>query len=268
MSIAFSKYHALGNDFVVLEQPEADAVSPALARRLCDRHFGIGADGVLVLTPSERALTELSILNADGSRPEMCGNGLRCVARHLERTRQPGTHFAVGTDAGVLECQLSDHDGDRWVSISLGKAEHLGSLRVSNTRGGDSFARVRIGNPHAVLFDHDYDLAAIDRLGPEVCALIPGGANVEFVRVLSPSAVEVVVWERGVGRTLACGTGAGAVVAAAAEAGRVPYDEAVAVTLPGGTLQVLVRHADRHVTLRGPAQHVYDGVVATHFAEN
>lgn len=268
MSLSFSKYHALGNDFIVVEPPHADKITPELAQKLCDRHFGIGADGVLVLTPSKEAAARLVILNADGSRPEMCGNGLRCVAVHLERTVRPGRSFAVATDAGVLDCELLDHGGQRWVSISLGRADHLGVLEVRGPRGVDRFQRVRIGNPHAVLFDSDYDTGDIDVLGPDVCGRISGGANVEFTRLSGPAALEVVVWERGVGRTLACGTGAGATVAAAARQGLVPYDAPVTVTLPGGSLEVVVDHTDEHVTLRGPARHVFDGVVASEFAEN
>lgn len=266
--LSFAKYTALGNDFVVVDAADAGGVSPALAQKLCDRHFGIGADGVLLLSPSERAVAELVILNADGSRPEMCGNGLRCVALYLERTRRPGARFSVGTDAGVLDCQLTDHGAERWVSISLGRAEALGVLEVPAASGIDRYHRVRIGNPHAVLFEHAYDSSAIDELGPAVSGCIQGGANVEFTRLTGPRSLDVIVWERGVGRTLACGTGAGAVVAAAAGLGMVPYDEPVRVNLPGGTLEVVVDRADLHVTLRGPARHVFDGSLPDAFVEN
>src|SRR5690606_15706530 len=162
------------------------------------------------------------ILNADGSRPEMCGNGLRCVAVHLERTRGARDRLQVETDAGVLECRPFDREGRRWVTISLGVARSLGMLEVKTTERALEFRRVSVGNPHAVVLGYSPDLATIDRLGPEVSARIPGGANVEFTRVTGPRALDVVVWERGVGRTLACGTGAGATVLAAAEVGLVP----------------------------------------------
>jgi diaminopimelate epimerase len=262
VALSFDKYHGLGNDFIVLEVPNGDAVDSALARRLCDRHFGVGADGVLLVAPSERADARLVILNADGSRPEMCGNGLRCVAVHLERTTGVRERIRVETDAGILECIPFDRDGRRWVTISLGEARPLGILEVTTPEGAREFRRISVGNPHAVVLGYSPDLATIDRLGPEVSARIIGGANVEFTRVTGPRAIDVVVWERGVGRTLACGTGAGAVVMAAAEAGLVPFDEGIEVTLPGGQLEVRAQRADRHVFLSGPAEHVFGGAVA------
>jgi diaminopimelate epimerase len=276
VSLRFQKYHGLGNDFIIVDVEDPDAVAPELARRLCDRHFGIGADGVLLVSKSAAADARLVILNADGSRPEMCGNGLRCVALHLERRASHGLHpersrqapvLAVETDAGVLECRTFLRDGQRWVTIRLGRAVLLGDLEVRGPRGLHRFRRVSIGNPHAVLLGHDYAPEEIDVLGPEVSSRIDGGANVGFVQVVGDRALAVVVHERGVGRTLACGTGAGAAVAAAAADGLVPFDEGVQVTLPGGRLEVSVDQETGQVVLSGPARHVFDGVVSE-IAEN
>lgn len=261
-SLSFSKYQGLGNDFIVVDVASEADVTPELAKRLCDRHFGVGGDGVLMVSTEKDATARMTIINADGSRPEMCGNGLRCVALHLERTRSGPSDLRVATDAGVLDCRLFDRDGARWVTISLGKAQLLGEHVAEGPRGRHRFLRVSMGNPHAVLLGHDYDEVAIDVLGPAVSAALPGGANVEFVSRRGEQDLHLVVWERGVGRTLACGTGAGATVVAAATEGQVPFDRPVTVELPGGALSVTVAKQDLAVTLSGPAVHVFDGTVS------
>ncbi|HEX2736303.1 MAG TPA: diaminopimelate epimerase [Polyangiaceae bacterium] len=253
----FTKYQGLGNDFVVVDAASPDAVSAEQARAICDRHFGVGGDGVLLVSPSAEGAARMTVLNADGSRPEMCGNGLRCVALHL--AQRAGQSFAVQTDAGVLACQMQMRGGESWVRISLGRGKPEGELVAERNGRALTFQRVSMGNPHAVLFDSDFDVPSIDVFAPTVSARLPGGANIEFVRQTAPTALSVIVWERGVGRTLACGTGAGAVGVAAARAGRAPFDQALSVELPGGVLEITVRQSDLHVELCGPARRVFEG---------
>lgn len=261
MELAFNKYQGLGNDFVVVELPSLDQLSTDAARQICDRHFGVGADGVLAVLPSEQGVAKMVVINADGSRPEMCGNGLRCVALHLAKGGA-GSRFQVETDAGLLECALSRRSDQDWITISLGRAQELPTLEVTLDGQQLVFHRVSMGNPHAVLFDSEHSVADIDRLGPKVSAAIEGGANIEFVRPTGGQNLDVVVWERGVGRTLACGTGAGAVATAAALEGRASFDRPTGVTLPGGTLELTVERKNLGVELCGPADFVFSGTIS------
>jgi len=258
----FAKYQGLGNDFIIVEASEAE-VSSEEARRLCDRRRGIGADGVLLVTQSPQADARMIVLNADGSRPEMCGNGLRCVARYLADTRALGDTFTVDTDAGVLTCELLTRDGVPWVKLGLGVARALPELQLEVRGRQLPFRRISTGNPHAVLFESPFTADEVDEVGPWVSAQIVGGANVEFVTQSAPAALDVVVWERGVGRTLACGTGAAAVGVAAALEGRAPFDTPISITLPGGVLEVSVAKADLALTLAGPAERVFLGRLPT-----
>ncbi len=257
----FAKYQGLGNDFVIAEGNVQNLPAAEQVRALCDRRHGIGGDGLLWITPSAAAEARMIVINADGSRPEMCGNGLRCVARYLADTRGTGGRFQVETDAGVLSCELFPRGEATWVRLGLGQAILLPTITPTWEGQTLRFRRVSTGNPHAILFDADFTDAAIDQIGPWLSAQIPGGANVEFVSQVAPEHLAVVVWERGVGRTLACGTGAAAVVAAAAAEGRVRFDNSVLVSLPGGDLEVSVRKADHTLTLAGPAERAFGGSV-------
>jgi diaminopimelate epimerase len=200
------------------------------------------------------------VQNADGSRPEMCGNGLRCVALHL--ARRDGTErseYVVDTDSGPKRCVV-ERQGDRGtVRIELGRASALGEYRTEFEGEPFTFARVSTGNPHAISLAGLRDTAFVDRLGPHVSGQIAGGTNVEFVKSLGARSFEVVVWERGVGRTLACGTGAAATAAALALAGRAPFGEPIEVRLPGGPLEVTVARGSLELELRGPAAYVFSG---------
>jgi diaminopimelate epimerase len=258
----FEKYQGLGNDFVVVDVGALRDFDVTRVGSICDRHFGVGGDGVLVVSPSKLALARMTVFNNDGSRPEMCGNGLRCVALHISRQRVDVSRFHIETDAGVLECEMLRRDGEDWVRNAISQGQSLPTLNYPGLDGKElAFHRISVGNPHAILFDATQNEAEIDVLGPKVCGAVAGGANVEFVKQLGPRHLSVVVWERGVGRTLACGTGAGATVVAAARAGKVPFDEAVRVDLPGGALEVTVRRSDLGVTLCGPARHVFGGTL-------
>jgi diaminopimelate epimerase len=234
-------------------------------QRVCDRHFGIGADGVLLVTTAETAgaRARMTVLNADGSRPEMCGNGLRCVALHL--TRRAGderAEYTIDTDAGPRLCNIDRAGDEGQVTAALGRAQV--SSQVEHSIGGERLlvTQVSVGNPHAVIFDAVHNETQIDRVAPELSLRVRGGLNVEFVRPASGDRFEIVVWERGVGRTLACGTGAAAVGAAACVAGRARFDTWIAIGLPGGALAVRVHEATLDVDQRGPAELVYSGRLA------
>jgi diaminopimelate epimerase len=262
MTLEFTKYEGLGNDFIVVDAPHAEAFSPDDARRLCDRHFGIGADGLLLVSPGQgpESRATMTVLNADGSRPEMCGNGLRCVALHV--ASQDGASevsYVIDTDAGARGCQVRRSDGTAEVSIEMGQATLQEKLAKEYAGRNYEFHRVSTGNPHAIAFDAPLDESNIDRFAPSVSAGIAGGSNVEFVTQLGEGAFRVVVWERGVGRTLACGTGAVAVAAAAVASGRARSEQPLSLQLPGGELTVTVRAPSFATTLRGPARRVFRG---------
>ncbi|MCL4750533.1 MAG: diaminopimelate epimerase [Myxococcales bacterium] len=262
MTLTFHKYEGLGNDFVVIDAARADALDPERARALCDRHFGIGADGVLLVVPpsSSGARARMLVLNADGSRPEMCGNGIRCVALHLaRRDGAAGISYVIDTDAGPLLCEV-ERDGDSaHVRVGMGRGRPEPELAVAFDGRRLTFARVSMGNPHAISFEEPLDAAHADRLGPAVSAELPEGTNVELARQTGDAAFDLVVWERGVGRTLACGTGACATAVAAIRSGRARYDAPIAVDLPGGRLEITVAEGSFEVSMRGPARRVFSG---------
>jgi diaminopimelate epimerase len=258
--VSFKKYEGLGNDFLLLELP-GGRLSDAVVRRLCDRHFGVGADGVLLVGPPKSAgsVASMTILNADGSQPEMCGNGIRCVAVHVARKQAlAAAELVIDTDAGPLTCKVEKDD----VEVQLGQLVDQGPVEITLAGRVHRFTRVSAGNPHAITFE-PYTPAEIDVVGPAVAlaAAFPEGTNVEFARLEDDGAIELVVWERGVGRTLACGTGATATVGAACLAHKRSYGEYVEVRLPGGALQIRVRRDTLAATMRGPAHLVFEGEV-------
>jgi diaminopimelate epimerase len=263
-NLRFTKYEGLGNDFLIVDAADDALLDTAQVTALCDRHFGVGGDGVLLVTPpkSLAARATMVVLNADGSRPEMCGNGLRCVALHLAlQDRTPAVSFIVDTDAGprLVAIERSDLLGS--VSVGMGRGLPEGELSFTFASKGLDFARVSMGNPHVISFDTGLDERDLDELGPSLSAQFPAGTNVELVTVLNERTLEVIVWERGVGRTLACGTGACAVAVAAARQGRVPFDREIEVRLPGGPLHITVSRETLDVTMRGPAKRVFAGEV-------
>lgn len=263
MTRHFEKYEGLGNDFLVVE--DAGPIGRAAAQALCDRHFGVGADGVLTVAPGATpgARAAMIVENADGSRPEMCGNGLRCVALHL--ARKDGldrAEYLLDTDAGPRVARV-DREGDSAeVTIDMGRASVTGE-QVAQLDGRElRFTRISVGNPHAIHIGPIPALAEIDRIGPWLSADTPGGTNVEFVQRVGPDAYDLVVWERGVGRTLACGTGAVATGAALCLAGLARYEEPLEIRLPGGPLRVWVAEGSLALRFRGPARRVFSGELA------
>jgi diaminopimelate epimerase len=258
-ALRFEKWEGLGNDFVLLDLDDAStSIGPDVARVLCDRRFGIGADGVLVVD-RRGPLPRMIVWNADGSRPEMCGNGLRCVAAHLA-AGSADAELTIATDAGEKSSIVTAAGASRFdVTVEMGIARARGEIAFTVDGREHRFLDVDVGNPHAITFA-DYDAAAIDRVGPAVAVAPPGGTNVEFCRALA-DRIDVVVWERGVGRTLACGTGACAVAAAACNTGRAAFDAPLRVVLPGGELLITVTSGTGALRMRGPARHVFTGEI-------
>ncbi len=274
----FVKVEGLGNDFVVLERPELagaalDAELAGLRERavaICDRRTGVGADGLLVVAApvSAGALATMIVVNADGSRPQMCGNGLRCVALLLARS-SGRDRFVVDTDAGRREVVVPDAAAGSepgWIEIDMGPAVDT-PRTVPAAADGREFLGVSMGNPHAIAFvkapDDPEVLARM--LGPGITGdpLYPEGTNVEFARVEEDGRIRLVVWERGAGLTSACGTGACATAAAAVRTGRVPGDAPIWVDLPGGPLRITVpADASAGVRMYGPARVVFSGELA------
>jgi diaminopimelate epimerase len=258
--VSFKKYEGLGNDFILFELA-AGSLAESDVRRLCDRHFGVGADGVLLVGPPRSAgsAATMTILNADGSQPEMCGNGIRCVAIHLARKQGRETaDLTIDTDAGPRPCKVEKGD----VEVEMPRLVDLGPVQVTVAGRVHRFARISAGNPHAITFDR-YDPNEIDVIGPSVtrAPVFPEGTNVEFAQLADDGSIDLVVWERGVGRTLACGTGASATVGAACLLRRRSFDEFVEVRLPGGALRIRVQRGTLAATMRGPARLVFEGEV-------
>jgi diaminopimelate epimerase len=279
--LAFSKYQGTGNDFVmVVDLDDERPLRPAEVAALCDRRTGVGADGVIRLVRADRGEARLFMdyANADGSVAEMCGNGIRCVGvlAH-ERGLVDDLAFDVATRAGVKHLELrTDGEGEvRSVTVGMGAPNFtLASIPMRGpaweTFLGQSFevgpemtltaSAVSMGNPHLVLFvDEDPARYHVGHIGPalEHHERFPEGANVEFARV-DGERIDVRVWERGSGETMACGSGACAVAVAANEAGLAP--ERVTIRFPGGDVEV-ERRGGGEVCLTGPAAHVFDGTV-------
>ncbi len=250
----FAKYQGIGNDFIVVEREATVRLGPELVKRLCDRHYGIGADGVLVVEPGEAAPWRMTVHNADGSVPEMCGNGLRCVVRYL-RDRRPTLPetFVVETGAGPLPVS----DGPDGVTVQMGAIVDHGprTVMVESRRFEGRF--VSLGNPHFVLFGR-FDDAEFARLGPALVghAAFEAGANISFAEPHA-DGIQLRVWERGAGPTLACGTGACA-TAAAAWLEKRAAPGAVRIDLPGGRLSISGQPAAIRMT--GGAKRVFEGV--------
>lgn len=261
---AFAKYEGLGNDFIVLDVAQESDFDARAAPALCDRRFGIGADGVLLVLPASGesgAAARMRVVNADGSVPEMCGNGLRCVALHLATARgQDAGELVIETDSGPRLCSVSrGAPGEASVEVDMGAVRVLEKRRIDLDGGMVEVAVVDAGNPHAVVLRSE-PAADLDVLGPSLGShpSFPRGTNVEIMS-LRGDELQVAVWERGVGRTLACGTGACAVVAVACREALVRSRAPVAVRLPGGLLAVTHDAASGSTRMQGPARLVYRG---------
>lgn len=258
----FTKMQGLGNDYLYVCAQEAPENAAALSRRLSDRRFGVGADGMIWILPSTCADVRMRIFNADGSEAMMCGNGIRCVAKYAyEHGLCRKTQMTVETASGVRTLQLLLENGEvRAVRVEMGRAEV--SDRILFEHAGRSFELypVRVGNPHAVCFLPTFDERLLQAVGSALQSdpRFPGGVNLELAKCLTPELLYLCVWERGSGITLACGTGACASCAAAVAKGQCQVEQPITVRLDGGELTVTVR-SDGSVLMRGPAEFVYEG---------
>ncbi len=281
--LQFSKYQGLGNDFLLLdgrslEDPEdAFGLTPERVRRLCDRRFGVGGDGViLALPPREGGELRMRIFNADGTEPEMCGNGIRCLARFLADSDGDVAprHWEVETLAGRIVPALAEDGRIRvdmgapfltpeTIPTALSVGEEGLPVGLLEVLGQPlAVAAAGMGNPHAVVPVDDVAAIDLETLGAalEVHEAFPARTNVHFVEVIAPNHLVMRVWERGAGPTLACGTGACATLVACHLLGLA--DRQARLDLPGGPLEIHWDEASGHVFMTGPAEAVFDGVVA------
>ena len=253
----FTKMHGLGNDYLYyygeLEHPEE------LSIRLSDRHFGIGSDGIITISPSNVADFKMRIFNADGSEAKMCGNGIRCVGKYVyEKGYTEKENFKIETLSGIRSLRLITLGTKvNAVMVDMGKSDVREPVTLSLGEDKITCTPVSMGNPHAVIFVKDAENAPLTSIGAklEKHEFFPEGVNVEFVEQIERNVLRMRVWERGSGITMACGTGACAAVAAAVAAGICPLEEEVSVLLDGGKLQILV-HTDRTVIMTGTADTV------------
>src|SRR5262245_31574474 len=272
----FTKMHGIGNDYVYVntfdQKPPSDP--PALSRAISDRHFGVGSDGLILIGPSERADARMRMFNADGSEAEMCGNGVRCVAKYIhDHGIARKSRVSIETGRGILTLDLEVDGGKaRRIRVDMG-APILQGSDIPTTLPGNppvnvpiviegrefSVTAVSMGNPHATVYVDDVESVPLEKLGPilEHHPSFPRRVNVHFVQVLAPGEVRMRTWERGSGITLACGTGACAVCVAGVLTGRTGSE--LLAHLPGGDLDLEWSGAGQPVFMTGPATEVFSG---------
>jgi diaminopimelate epimerase len=279
--VKFTKMHGIGNDYVYVNGFAEQVENPSkVAELVADRHFGIGGDGLILILPSETADVRMQMFNADGSEGEMCGNGIRCVAKYAyEHNLSRANPLRVETLRGILPISLT-LAGDRVeqatvdmeepildlpdVPVDASKVtptEHPSVYRLALPKSGNTYDAVFVsmGNPHAVMFVDDVAAIDLEHEGPDAehHAAFPRRINAHWVQVHSRGEVTMRTWERGSGITLACGTGASAVCVAGVLAGLT--DRTVLIHLPGGDLTIEWRESDNHVYMTGPATEVFSG---------
>lgn len=281
--LRFTKMHGIGNDYIYIDtfqQVEPDLGWKETARRVSDRRFGIGADGMILIQPgvSPGADGRMRMFNADGSESEMCGNGLRCVAKYLHDHRYKGSEtLNLDTGAGCLRVDIIERDerGEATsMQINMGlpilEGQRVPCTGTSDGQAGTlevlghslEYTAVSMGNPHCVIFVDDVENFPVHELGAAIennLSLFPRRVNVEFVQVFSQSACHQRTWERGSGETLACGTGASAVAVAGQLRGVL--GEEVDIRLEGGHLKVAWRGLGQPVVMTGPGTYICEGVV-------
>ncbi len=277
MVVEFSKYQGLGNDFILVDNRHLaePIITPEQAIAMCDRHFGIGGDGVIFALPGKEGTDyTMRIYNSDGSEPEMCGNGIRCLAKFisdLEGNGEVNKSYKIHTLAGVIVPRL-ENNGE--VTVDMGEPELLATKIPTTLVGveGKVIAQplevaaqnwlvttVSMGNPHCITFVEDSKAIALEQIGPlfEHHEVFPQRINTEFIEVIKPDYIKMRVWERGAGITLACGTGACASVVAGVLNSKC--DRACTVELPGGCLGIEWSAGDNRVYMTGPATEVFKG---------
>src|SRR5262245_37811979 len=276
MRLPFTKMHGISNDYVYVNA-FATTVSdpPAVAQKVSDRRTGIGGDGLILICPSEKAQARMEMYNADGSRGAMCGNGIRCVGKYVyEHGLARINPLKIDTDSGLKTLFLEVQDGKvSQVTVDMG-GPILDGPRIPVAAagqivdqplevGGKSYrvTCVSMGNPHCITFVDNVEPLELEKLGPkfEHHAFFPKRVNTEFIQIVSPTELNMRVWERGSGETWACGTGACAAAVAAIlnhKAGR-----RVTLHLRGGDLEIEWRAEDNHVYMTGPAEEVFEGMI-------
>ena len=279
MPIEFTKYHGLGNDFILVDNRHSSepVLTPEESVVLCDRHFGIGADGVIFALPAQNGTDyTMRIFNSDGSEPEMCGNGIRCLAKFIADLEgsDAKTEYRIHTGAGVIITELRS-DGQVKVDMGVPRllaAEILTTLAAPDAKVIDvpievadkswSVTCVSMGNPHCITFVEDVSAIALETVGPqfEHHQAFPQRTNTEFIQVIRRDYVKMRVWERGAGVTLACGTGACAAVVAGVLTEKC--DRTTAVELPGGVLEIEWSEVSGRIYMTGPAQRVFTGLIS------
>ena len=272
----FTKMQGCGNDYIYINCLEERVDDPnALAEKLSERHFGIGSDGLILIKPSDVADFEMDMYNADGSQGAMCGNGIRCVGKYVyDNGLTDKTEIRVNTKSGIKDLHLSVKDGEvDCVRVNMGSPE-LDVKKIPVTFDGEEaidapiliagreyrFTGVSMGNPHAVVFVDDVENFPLSKIGPlfERHAIFPDRVNAEFIRAIDDHTIEMRVWERGAGETLACGTGACAATVAAILNKKVS-DGPVSVKLRGGELTIEWDREKNEVYLTGPADVSFTG---------
>jgi diaminopimelate epimerase len=277
MLIEFTKYQGLGNDFILVDNryQANPCLTPDQAVKLCDRHFGIGADGVIFTLPGQEGNDyTMRIFNSDGSEPEMCGNGIRCLGRFIADLEGKGNQsvtYKIHTLAGVI---IPEVLADGQVRVDMGEPR-LSAAEIPTTLGekdgqvvnqtlivaGQNYlvTCVSMGNPHCMTYVDNVAAVNLSDIGPqfEHHPAFPQRTNTEFVEIVSADYVKMRVWERGAGITLACGTGACATVVAGILTGQ--NDRVCTVELPGGCLQIEWSATNNHVYMTGPATIVFQG---------
>jgi diaminopimelate epimerase len=274
----FVKMHGLGNDFIMVDaiQEKLPEDLPAFARKVCHRRFGVGADGLILMLPSEQSDLRMRILNSDGSEPEMCGNGIRCFAvLAFEKGLVKKADMEIETLAGIIKPSIvfNDNGNITGVRVDMGEPrlapreipldldEELAVNQVIEVAGERyNYTAVSMGNPHCIIFVDKTESAPVQVVGPliENHVLFPNKTNVEFVEVLNRSEVNMRVWERGAGETLACGTGTCATAVACVLNKKT--ERKVKVHLLGGDLDIEWTE-DNHVFMTGPAEKVFEGKI-------
>jgi len=279
MKIDFVKMHGLGNDFILIDCLNKSLGDSSflsyLTKKLCDRNFGIGADGLILILPSSKADLRMRIFNFDGSEAEMCGNGIRCFAKYAyENKLVSKIKFTVETSAGTITPELIFKDKEiSGIIVDMGipklKRREIPmngedtpvvvdeTLKI-NPEQAFKITCVSMGNPHCVTFVNDVQSIPVDEIGPKIenHSFFPEKTNVEFIQILNKQEISFRVWERGVGETLACGTGACAALVAAVLNNKT--DRKATIHLPGGDLDIQWAD-DGHVYMTGPAELVFKG---------
>jgi diaminopimelate epimerase len=281
MAIAFTKYHGLGNDFILIDnRHQAEPLmTPNEAVKWCDRHFGIGADGVIFALPSQEGTDyTMRIFNSDGSEPEMCGNGIRCMAQfvmdlEIVETGSCRGSYQISTLAGIMTPKM-ESNGLITVDMGVPRLLAVEIPTMLTTQDGQvvnqplevagqiwNVTCVSMGNPHCITFVEDVDGISLETIGPqfEHHPVFPKRINAEFIQVVSPTYLKMGVWERGAGITLACGTGACASLVAGVVNGKC--DRHATIELPGGCLTIEWSDIDQHLYMTGPATKVFIGEV-------